>query len=78
MARKQEIGRKEKEIIQLLKTQPNGIWKQDLIGFFTYASGYDIIMRQRLRRLVEKGLIEIREEYNPQTGHKKQKVYLKK
>ena len=75
--KKVELGKREKEIIDFLKDKPEGIWKSELIGSFAYAAGYDIIMRQRLRNLVKKGLIEIREEYNKETGHMKQRVYLK-
>jgi len=78
MARKVEIGKKEKEIIDFLKEHPEGIWKDELQDKFSMTVGYYILMNKRIKKLVEKGLIEIREEYNAKTGRKKQRVYLKK
>jgi len=75
--RKVEIGKREKEIIEFLAKHPEGIWKDVLQSKFSGTVGYYIIMNKRIKKLVEKGLIEIREEYNPETGRKKQRVYLK-
>jgi hypothetical protein len=75
--RKVEIGKREKEIIDFLKEHPEGIWKDELKVKFSRTIGYYIIMNKRIKNLEKKGLIEIREELNKETGRKKQRVYLK-
>ena len=77
MSQTQRLGRKEKAVLDFLKSQPNGIWKDELIRKFSWASRYDGVMSKRLHNLQKKGLIIIKSEINPETGRSKQRVYLK-
>ena len=76
ITKKPRLGRKEKEILDFLVQHPEGVWKQDLINEFSWASRYDGVVSKRLERMAKKGLIEIRSEINPETGRVKQRVYL--
>jgi len=71
------LGKKEKAVIEYLKNFPNGVWKQDLIEHFSWASRYDGVVSKRLYNMQKKGLVEIKAEINPETGKSKQSVYLK-
>jgi len=71
------LGRQEKRILDFLKAHPEGVWKQDVIREFSWASRYDGVVSKRLYRLQQKGLIEIRAEINPSSGRSKLRVYLK-
>jgi len=75
--RKFRLGKKEQEVINFLKAHPEGVWKEDVIREFSWASRYDGVVSKRLYRLQKKGYIEIRTEINPETGRTKQRVYLK-
>jgi len=75
--KKIRIGRKEKAVLNFLSQFPNGIWKDELVRHFSWASRYDSVMNKRLYNLEKKGLVEIRTEINPETGRSKQRVYLK-
>jgi len=75
--KKIRIGRKEKAVLNFLSQFPNGIWKDELVRHFSWASRYDSVMNKRLYNLEKKGLIEIRYELNPESGRSKQRVYLK-
>ena len=75
--KKIRIGRKEKAVLNFLSQFPNGIWKDELIRKFSWASRYDAVVNKRLQNLEKKGLVEIRAEINPETGRSKQRVYLK-
>ena len=75
--RKIKLGKKEKVILEYLKQFPNGIWKEDVIKEFSWASRYNGVISKRLERLAEKGLIVIKAEINPETGRTKQRIYLK-
>ena len=75
--RKIRLGRKEKAVLAFLAQFPQGIWKDELIRKFSWASKYDGVVVKRLQRLQKKGLIEIRAEINPESGRSKQRVYLK-
>ena len=76
-AKRIKIGKKEKQILEFLKSKPEGIWKDELIREFSWASEYDNIMNKRLYRMQRKGLIIIKEELNPSSGRYKKRVYLK-
>jgi len=71
------LGKKEKAVIEYLKNFPNGVWKQDLIEHFSWASRYDGVVSKRLYNMQKKGLVEIKAEINPETGKSKLRVYLK-
>ena len=75
--KKIRIGRKEKAVLDFLAKHPEGIWKDELIRKFSWASRYDAVVNKRLQNLEKKGLVEIRAEINPETGRSKQRVYLK-
>ena len=75
--KKIRIGRKEKAVLNFLSQFPNGIWKDEVIRHFSWASRYDGVVNKRLQNLEKKGLIEIRYELNPESGRSKQRVYLK-
>jgi len=75
--KKIRIGRKEKAVLNFLSQFPNGIWKDEVIRHFSWASKYDGVVNKRLQNLEKKGLIEIRYELNPESGRSKQRVYLK-
>jgi len=76
--KKIRIGRKEKAVLNFLSQFPNGIWKDEVIRHFSWASRYDGVVNKRLQNLEKKGLIEIRYELNPESGRSKQRVYLVK
>ena len=76
-SQKIRLGRKEKAVLDFLKSQSNGIWKDELIRKFSWANRYDSVMNKRLYNLQKKGLIIIKAEINPQSGRSKQRVYLK-
>jgi len=76
-SQKSRLGRKEKAVLDFLKSYPQGIWKDELIRKFSWASRYDAVVNKRLQNLEKKGLIEIRYELNPESGRSKQRVYLK-
>ena len=75
--RKVKLGRKEQQILDFLRRYPEGIWKERILDSFTISGDYRNVMIKRLYRMQEKGLIEIRTEINPETGRKKQRIYLK-
>jgi len=75
--KKIRLGRKEKAVLEFLKEHTEGIWRDELIRHFSWASKYDSVMSKRLYNLQKKGLIEIRAEINPESGRSKQRVYLK-
>jgi len=75
--KKIKLGEKEKELIKFLIERGKSAWKEDVINNFAYANKYEAVVAKRLKKLEEKGFIEVREEINPETGRKKQKVYLK-
>jgi len=74
---KVRLGKKEKQILEYLKDKPEGVWKQDIIEKFSWASRYNGVISKRLERLQKKGLIIIKAEINPESGRTKQRVYLK-
>jgi len=74
---KVRLGKKEKEIIDFLQRNGGNVWQSDIIERFTWASQYANVIIKRLYRLEQKGLIEIRQEINPETGKQKKRVYLK-
>jgi DNA-binding PadR family transcriptional regulator len=74
---KVKLGKKEKAVLDFLKSYPQGIWKDEVIRHFSWASKYDGVMSKRLHNLQKKGLIIIKSEINPETGRSKQRVYLK-
>ena len=76
-SQKSRLGRKEKAVLDFLAKYPEGIWKDELIRKFSWASRYDAVVNKRLQNLEKKGLVEIRAEINPETGRSKQRVYLK-
>ncbi|ARQ96519.1 hypothetical protein [Sulfolobus islandicus rod-shaped virus 4] len=76
-ATKVRIGKKEKEVLKFLEKYPQGVWKDEVIRKFSWASRYDNVMNKRLYNLTKKGLIVIKNEINPETGRSKQRVYLK-
>jgi len=76
-SQKSRLGRKEKAVLDFLAKYPEGIWKDELIRKFSWASRYDGVMSKRLHNLQKKGLIIIKSEINPETGRSKQRVYLK-
>ena len=76
-SQKSRLGRKEKAVLDFLAKYPEGIWKDELVRHFSWASRYDSVMNKRLYNLEKKGLVEIRAEINPETGRSKQRVYLK-
>ncbi|ARQ96573.1 hypothetical protein CCL43_gp03 [Sulfolobus islandicus rod-shaped virus 7] len=75
--RKVRLGRKEKAVLDFLAQFPEGVWKDEVIRKFSWASKYDGVVNKRLERMVRKGLIVIKNEINPETGRSKQRVYLK-
>ena len=75
--KKIRLGKKEKEIIDFLRQHGGSIWKEEIFDELAYSPRYCRILAQKLYKLEEKGLIEIRLEQNPATGRLKQKVYLK-
>ena len=75
--KKIRLGRKEKEIIEFIKQNGGSVWKQDIFGELSHSPRYCSTLEVKLRKLEKKGLIEIRLERNPATGHLKQRVYLK-
>ena len=75
--KKIRLGPKEKVVLNFLSKFPNGIWKDELIRHFSWASEYDSVMNRRLQNLQKKGLIIITEELNPESGRYKKRVYLK-
>jgi len=75
--KKIRLGRKEKVVLDFLAKHPEGIWKDELVRHFSWASKYDGVIAKRLQRLQKKGLIIIKAEINPQSGRSKQRVYLK-
>jgi len=77
MSQTQRLGKKEKAVLDFLAQFPQGVWKDELIRKFSWASRYDSIMNKRLQNLQKKGLIVIKSEINPQSGRSKQRVYLK-
>ena len=74
---KVKLGKKEKAVLEYLKQYPQGVWKDEVIRHFSWASKYDGVIAKRLQRLQKKGLIIIKAEINPQSGRSKQRVYLK-
>jgi len=76
-SQKSRLGRKEKAVLDFLAKYPEGIWKDEVIRHFSWASKYDGVVNKRLQNLEKKGLVEIRAEINPETGRSKQRVYLK-
>ncbi|ARQ96625.1 hypothetical protein CCL45_gp03 [Sulfolobus islandicus rod-shaped virus 5] len=76
-ATKVRIGKKEKAILDFLKEHPEGVWKDEVIRKFSWASRYDGVVSKRLYNMQKKGLIIIKSEINPETGRSKQRVYLK-
>jgi len=72
------LGPQEVRVLAFLEMRGGEAWKSDLVAKFAWASKYEGIFARRLYRLQEKGLIAIKEEINPETGRKKQKVYLVK
>jgi len=76
-SQKSRLGRKEKAVLDFLAKHPEGIWKDELVRHFSWASRYDSVMNKRLQQMQKKGLIEIRAEINPESGRSKQRVYLK-
>ena len=76
-SQKSRLGRKEKAVLDFLAKHPEGIWKDEVIRHFSWASKYDGVVNKRLQNLEKKGLVEIRAEINPETGRSKQRVYLK-
>ena len=77
-SQKSRLGRKEKAVLDFLAKHPEGIWKDEVIRHFSWASKYDGVVNKRLQNLEKKGLIEIRYELNPESGRSKQRVYLVK
>jgi len=77
MDRKKRIGKKEKEIIDFLLKNNGSAWQSEILERFTWASRYTSILIKRLYRLQQKGLIEIRQEINPETGKQKKRIYLR-
>jgi len=77
VSQKSRLGRKEKAVLDFLAKYPEGIWKDELIRHFSWASEYDSVMNRRLQNLQKKGLIIITEELNPSSGRYKKRVYLK-
>ncbi|ARQ96681.1 hypothetical protein [Sulfolobus islandicus rod-shaped virus 11] len=75
--RKVRLGKKEKAILDFLKEHPEGVWKDEVIRHFSWASKYDGVVSKRLYNMQKKGLIIIKSEINPETGRSKQRVYLK-
>ena len=75
--KKIRLGPKEKVVLNFLSQFPQGIWKDELVRHFSWASKYDGVVNKRLQNLEKKGLIIIRAEINPETGRSKQRVYLK-
>ena len=76
ITKKPRLGKKEKAILDFLAKYPNGIWKEDILNSFAISSKYRTVMIKRLYRMAQKGLIEIKNEINPETGRSKQRVYL--
>jgi len=74
---KVRIGKKENAILEYLLKHPNGVWQQDILDEFSWASRYDSVILKRLYNMQEKGLIVIKTEINPETGRQKKRVYLK-
>ena len=74
---KVRIGKKEKKIVEFLKERPEGVWLSDLLDKFSWSKKYDAVLYKRLRKMQQKGLIEIKAEINPSSGRLKQRVYLK-
>jgi len=75
--KKVRIGKKEKKIVEFLKEHPEGVWLSDLLDKFSWSKKYDAVLYKRLRKMQQKGLIEIQAEINPSSGRSKQRVYLK-
>ena len=71
-----KLGKKEKAIIEYLKSHPEGVWKDELQDHFSRSVDYYIIVGRRLKRMEEKGLIKIVPEINPSSGRQKLRVYL--
>ena len=76
ITKKPRLGKKEQEVLDFLAKYPNGIWKEDILNSFAISSKYRTVMIKRLYRMAQKGLIEIKNEINPETGRSKQRVYL--
>ena len=76
ITKKPRLGKKEQEVLDFLAKYPNGIWKEDILNSFAISSKYRTVMIKRLYRMAQKGLIEIKNEINPETGRVKQRVYL--
>ena len=74
---KVRLGKKEKEIIDFLLKNGGNVWQSDILERFTWANRYTSILIKRIYRLQQKGLIEIRQEINPENGKQKKRVYLK-
>ena len=74
-SQKIRLGRKEKVVLNFLSQFPQGIWKDELVRHFSWASKYDGVVNKRLQNLEKKGLIIIKAEINPQSGRSKQRVY---
>ena len=74
---KVRLGKKEKEVLDFLIRNNGSAWQSEILERFTWASQYTSILIKRLYRLEQKGLIEIRQEINPETGKQKKRVYLK-
>lgn len=77
MDRKTRLGKKEKAILDFLIRNNGTVWQEQILERFTWASRYTSILIKRLYRMQEKGLLEIRQEINPETGRSKKRVYLK-
>ena len=77
VSKKVRLGPKEKEVLDFLKNYPDGIWKDEVLAHFSWASRYLAVINKRLQRLEKKGLITIVYEINPETGRSKKRVYLK-
>ncbi len=77
MEKRIRLGKKERELIDFLRKNNGSAWQQEILERFTWASRYTSYLLARLYRLKQKGLIEIREEINPETGRRKKRVYLK-
>jgi len=75
--RRIRLGKKEKEIIDFLLKNEGNVWQSDIIERFVWASRYTSYLIARLYRMQEKGLLEIKQEINPETGKQKKRVYLK-
>ena len=70
-SQKIRLGRKEKAVLDFLAKHPEGIWKDELVRHFSWASKYDGVIAKRLQRLQKKGLIIIKTEINPLSGRSK-------